>query len=349
MNEVFDLRSAYPGELEAFMKRLGEPAYRAGQIFKWLHARFADSFGEMTDLPLSLREKLASACAPLCVKTVSKSASASQNAIKYLFAPDKSNIIECVFMDGAHPALCVSTQAGCKMGCVFCESTSGSFSRNLTAGEICAQVYASAKDAGKRAGRILLMGTGEPLDNFDASVRFVRLISDPDGFGISQRNVAISTCGLIDRIKLLENERLQITLAVSLHAPDEGLRRKLMPSAKANPISGIIDACSDYFKATGRRVSIEYAPIDGVNDKTAHSKKLAELLSGRGFHVNLIPYNETSGGFKRSRRTNEFARELKSLGQNATVRRSYGGDIGAACGQLRNAKLADGDKSREPV
>jgi 23S rRNA (adenine2503-C2)-methyltransferase len=291
----------------------------------------------MINLPIDLRKSLGGICRLFPHKILKKNVSGSGNAIKYLFALDNDIIIETVFLTGGgKTAVCVSTQAGCRMGCKFCASTAGGLERSLTAGEICSQVYAVSKDNRVKVNNIVMMGSGEPLDNYEASLKFISLIGEESGFNIGQRHITLSTCGLVRGIDKLAEERLQVTLAVSLHAPDDGLRAKLMPSAAANPLGKLMEACSRYRVVTGRRVTFEYALIDGINDSENQARSLAELLRGTDSHVNLIPVNEVTDEFKKSRRTAQFLRILSERGINATVRKSLGGDVDAACGQLRN-------------
>lgn len=334
--ELCDVRSMTLPEWEALIASLGEPAYRAKQVFTWIHQKGAESFDAMSDLPRRLREVLPAHGRFSAFLQAEKWLSDADAAIKYLFALEKNTIIESVLMQHEHGStLCVSTQAGCRMGCRFCASTVGGLERNLTAGEMCAQVYTAQRDSGERVDGVVLMGCGEPLDNFDASLRFISLISHPSGLNIGQRHITLSTCGLVPQILALAEKRLQITLAVSLHAPCDDIRRTLMPVANRYTIQETLDACAAYASATHRRITFEYALIDGVNDGDTHAQTLGDLLQGLLCHVNLIPVNETSPRFSPSRRTDRFLGILTRRGIPVTVRRSLGGDIQAACGQLR--------------
>jgi 23S rRNA (adenine2503-C2)-methyltransferase len=332
----FDIRSATLPETEAILSAYEEPSFRAAQVFSWVHQHGAGSFDEMTNRPAALRRKLSERCRFSRFETAGKSASQAGEATKYLFALEDNTIIESVFMRRGHrKTLCVSAQAGCRMGCVFCASAVGGLSRNLTAGEMCAQVYQTQKEEHQTIDHIVMMGCGEPLDNYDASLRFISLICHPQGRGIAGRNITLSTCGLVPQIDRLSTEALPLTLAVSLHAPNDGLRAQIMPVARKYSINETLAACTSYFIKAGRRVTFEYALIDGVNDQNAHARELAALLRGMPCHINLIPVNETGSPYKKSRRAAVFAAILTERGVNATVRHSMGGDIDAACGQLR--------------
>lgn len=339
MNPI-DLRSATLPELETLITELGQPAYRAAQIFTWVQQKGAESFDEMTNLPHSLRGILAERCRFSPFEKAGEQASQADNATKYLFALEKNTIIESVFMRHAHGStLCLSTQAGCRMGCRFCASTVGGLDRNLTAGEMCAQVLAARRKTGERIDHLVLMGCGEPLDNFDATVRFISLVCHPKGLTLGQRHITLSTCGLVPRIQELAELRLQITLAVSLHAPDDELRRSIMPIARKYTLRETLDACRYYATLTHRRITFEYALMGGVNDSDACARALGDLLKGLLCHVNLIPVNETSSLFTQSRRAQAFEAILSRRGIPVTVRHSLGGDIQAACGQLRGRRL----------
>lgn len=327
-------------ELKQYMSELGEPGYRAGQIGRWLYQNVP--FEEMSDLPLALREKLRQNADEGYVHQLEKRSSAD-GTTKYLFELADGNTIETVFLPKEYGnSVCVSSQVGCAMGCRFCASTKGGLVRNLTAGEMLAQITAVAADqkAAGRIGNIVVMGMGEPLANEENLVRFIRLASSPQGLGISQRSITVSTCGLIPKIGELADEDLQITLAISLHSARQAEREKLMPSAKGNPLPELIRAASEYFDRTGRRVTFEYALIEGVNDTDADLQALTELLSGLPCHVNIIPLNATGElAAPSKRRVYAFASALEQRGVPATVRRSMGNDIEGACGQLRQRTL----------
>ncbi|MCL2387852.1 MAG: 23S rRNA (adenine(2503)-C(2))-methyltransferase RlmN [Defluviitaleaceae bacterium] len=334
-----DILSKTPLEIAELMAELGQPKYRADQIFEWLHRRNATSFDEMENLPKSLRKELERVCKIQNISEVEKLISKNDGTTKFLTAFDNDVLVESVLMSYRHGAsVCISTQAGCKMGCKFCVSTEEGFQRNLTAGEYCAQVYNAAKESpnGKLSG-IVLMGCGEPLDNLDATTRFLELISHPKGLNIGQRHITISTCGLVPQIYELAEQQLQITLAISLHAPSDEIRKTIMPIAKKYPMKELIQSCKYYTEKTRRRLTFEYALAKGLNDSTNHAKALAKLLKGLLCHVNLIPINKARDKFHPTprREIEAFAQTLQDNNINATIRRSLGGDIDAACGQLR--------------
>lgn len=337
MEEKIDLRSLHPSEYPALMAALGQPAYRAKQIFRWL-SRGVASFDEMSDLPLALRQTLAERCL-LGAPEILRRQEAKDGTIKYLFGLRDGNSIESVLMRYDYgDSICLSTQAGCRMGCAFCASYDPARSRNLTAGEILEQVLFAQRDSGRKVSHIVLMGTGEPLDNYDNVMTFLRLVTHPDGLGLGMRHISLSTCGIVPRIRELAELRLQLTLSVSLHAPSDELRDRIMPVNKKYPLGVLVPACRDYFEKTGRRISFEYAMIAGFNDTPACADRLAALLRGMPAHVNLIPLNkvERSPLEPSSRDTiRRFQGRLESKNINATVRRSLGGEISAACGQLR--------------
>lgn len=337
MNDLIEIRSLHPNDLEALMRELGQPPYRTKQVFQWL-GRGVASFSEMSDLPKSLRDELDGRCV-LSLPDVARKQESRDGTIKYLFSLRDGNSIESVLMRYEYgDSICLSTQAGCRMGCVFCASFDPERSRDLSAGEILEQLLAAQRDSGRTVSHVVLMGTGEPLDNYDNVLRFLRLATHPDGLNLSMRHISLSTCGLVPRIRELAKLRLQLTLSVSLHAPTNEIRDRLLPVNKKYPIEVLIPACRDYFKETGRRISFEYALIDGVNDSMECADKLALLLHGMPVHVNLIPLNAVERSTLRpsSRETvRRFQNRLISRNINATVRRSLGGDISAACGQLR--------------
>ena len=335
-----DIKSMTPEELTAFLKELGEPAFRAGQVFQWLQ-RGARSFDEMTNLSKPLREKLAAACV-LCPPQVErKQVSALDGTIKYLWRLGDGNCIETVLMRYHHGnTVCVSSQVGCRMGCAFCASTLGGKVRDLSAGEILDQVLFTQLDSGAPVSNIVLMGIGEPLDNFDAVLRFLDLVNRPEGLNIGMRHISLSTCGLTEKIDKLAEHRLQLTLSVSLHAPDDETRSRIMPVNRSVGVEALFDCCRRYFEATGRRISYEYAMIDGVNDADWQADLLARRLRGAPGHVNLIPLNDVAESpLKPSRRTADFQKRLESRGVTVTVRRRLGGDIDASCGQLRRKQI----------
>lgn len=338
MEDKICIKSLLPEQLADLMKQLGQPAYRAKQVFRWLQ-QGVGSFDEMSDLPKALREALKETCRLTRPEILRKQVSAHDGTIKYLFGLEDGNSIETVLMQYEHGnSICVSTQAGCKMGCVFCASFDPKKSRDLRPAEILDEILWAQKDSGRRVSNIVLMGTGEPLDNYENVMTFLRLVSHPEGLNIGMRHISLSTCGLVPMIRRLEEERLQLTLSVSLHAPNDVLRSRLMPVNRRWPLGELMPACRHYFEATGRRISFEYAMIRDVNDTAACARQLIGLLRGFSCHVNLIPLNHVEGSpLVPSTRENlrRFQNELMRNGLNATVRRSLGGDIAASCGQLR--------------
>lgn len=324
-------------------EELGEPSYRAGQIYSWLHKKQVSSFEEMTNLSAALRKKLAGTAFLALPETRARLTSALDGTEKFLFAFGDGNCVETVWMEYRHgPSLCISTQVGCRMGCKFCASTLGGLVRNLTAGEMLGEVYQAQRETGRPVSSLVLMGIGEPLDNLVNVLDFLQILSSPEGQNLSLRHVSLSTCGLIPGIRTLMEKRLGLTLSVSLHAADDAVRTGIMPVNQRYPVGQLMEACRDYFAATGRRVSYEYALIDRVNDTPEEAKKLAALLHGQNCHVNLIPVNPVAErDTRRSSReaVKRFAEELGRRGVNATVRRELGSDISAACGQLRRSAL----------
>lgn len=335
-----DLSSMTLTRLEEYITALGQPGFRAKQIYSWLHQKKATAFEEMTNLPASLRGQLAETAFIATATTEIRQLSGQDDTRKYLLRLRDDNCVETVLMQYKHGAsLCISTQVGCRMGCSFCASTVGGLVRGLTAGEMLAEVYAAERETGKPVDSLVLMGIGEPLDNLDNVLTFLEILSSPEGRGMSLRHVSLSTCGLVDAIDILAAKKLGLTLSVSLHAADDETRSAIMPVNRRWPIDDLMAACKRYFAATGRRISYEYALIDGVNDSEAHARRLAKLLGGQNCHINLIPVNPVEG--RNTRRSKEpavqaFARLLNKLGLNATVRRELGSDISAACGQLRS-------------
>ncbi len=324
--------------LEELCAALGQPAYRAGQLFGWLHQKGAGSFTQMSNLPAAFRTALAGAWA-VEMPEVEWERKSQDGTVKYLFCLADGHCVEAVLMGYQHGnSLCISSQVGCRMGCRFCASTQNGLQRGLTAGEMAGQVYAAEKASGSSVSHIVLMGIGEPLDNFDNVMDFVEIITDARGKNLAGRHLSLSTCGLVEQIEKLAERGLSLTLSISLHAADDETRQSLMPVAKRYTIAQLLAACRAYQSSTGRRISYEYAVVPGVNDAEQDAKKLAGLLRGMGGHVNLIPVNPVEGSpYKtHSRQAAEaFCGRLSALGLNATVRRSLGSDIGAACGQLR--------------
>jgi len=343
---MIDIKSMNEAQISAFMAEIGEPKFRAGQVFKWL-SQGARHFDEMTNLSKQLREKLASMCELRNAEMLRKQASKIDGTIKYLWRFPDGNCVESVFMEYKHGnTICISTQAGCRMGCKFCASTLAGLKRNLTPGEMLDQVIAAQLDTGKRVSNIVLMGTGEPLDNYENVIAFLKLVGDDKGLNIGMRHISLSTCGICDKIKMLAEENLQITLSISLHAPDNETRSRIMPINNRFPVEELISTCKYYFDKTSRRISFEYTMIDGVSDTEECARKLAKLLKGFSCHVNLIPLNPVS---ERDLKTSSkkaierFSDILTRAGLTVTIRRSLGGDIDAACGQLRR-KVESGEQ-----
>ena len=343
-----DIKSMNITELEDLLKELGEPKFRAKQIFDWLHAKQVDSFEEMTNLSKGLREKLSETASINGVEIVRKLVSQIDGTRKYLFALSDGAIIESVLMKYEHGnTVCISTQVGCRMGCKFCASTLDGVERGLTAGEMLSQIYAIQKDCGERVHGTVLMGSGEPLDNYDNVVKFLCLINDPKGQNMGQRHITLSTCGLVDKMYDLAEEDLQITLAVSLHAPNDGIRTQTMPIAKVYSMERLLQACRDYADKTKRRITFEYALIHGVNDGDEHAWELVKKLRDMLCHVNLIPVNDVKErNYVKStaERVKRFAGILNENGVETTVRRKLGSDIDAACGQLRRSHMKEQTK-----
>ena len=339
---MVDLKDFEFFELEAFLKELGEPKFRAGQIFEWL-SRGVESFDEMTNISKATREKLAEKSFVSTLKIREKYVSKLDKTTKYLFELPDGNCIESVVMYYNHGiSICISSQVGCRMGCGFCASTIGGLYRSLTAGEILNQVIFAQKDIGERISNIVMMGIGEPLDNFENVKKFLRNVNHEKGLNIGYRHISLSTCGLVPKIYELAKENMPITLSVSLHAPNNEIRNSIMPVNKKYPVEELIKACKDYIKTTTRRISFEYSLISGVNDSMENADELARLLKGMLCHVNLIPVNkieerEYKKGNKQELRA--FCERLNSRGINATVRRELGSDIQASCGQLRKKLL----------
>ena len=334
-----DIKSMLLSELEEVMTSLGQPRFRAGQVFKWMHGAYT-GFDGMSNLPKELRNALKENYEIPDVEIETKQVSAIDGTVKYLFRLNDGEYIESVFMRYKHGnTVCISTQAGCRMGCKFCASTLKGLKRNLTASEMLSQIQAAEKDTGERVGGVVLMGMGEPLDNYDNVLRFLKLVNDKNGLGIGHRHISLSTCGLVDNIRRLAEEKLQITLSVSLHAPNDELRRTIMPIANKYSVAELLSACRDYEEITGRRISYEYALISGVTDTMELADQLGKRLKGTLCHVNLIPVNEIKErDFKRTSReaAAAFVKRLEGYGITATVRRKLGADISAACGQLRD-------------
>lgn len=337
---MYDIKSMTKEELKTILNNWNEPSFRAKQIFSWLH-RGAVSFQEMSNLPKPLREKLDSQCQISRLEVERKQVSQIDGTVKYLWRLMDGNCIETVLMRYQYGnTVCISSQVGCRMGCAFCASTLGGKVRNLTPAEMIDQVLFTQLESGAQISNIVLMGIGEPLDNFDNVLTFLHLVNDPDGLNIGMRHISLSTCGLIGEIDKLAQHRLQLTLSVSLHAPDDATRSQIMPVNRASGVVPLMEACRRYFKATGRRVSFEYAMIDGVNDSDAQADLLASYFGDMPGHVNLIPLNEVrESRLKPSKRVAAFQKRLEGHGVTVTVRRKLGGDIDASCGQLRRKRM----------
>lgn len=335
---TIDLRSLPQEELIAQLTAKGYPAFRAKQIRDWLDRGVTD-FDQMTNLPKDLRQTLAELYSVPGVKILRKLVSAIDGTVKYLFQLDDGETVESVLMQYKHGwSQCLSTQVGCKMGCTFCATGMGGFIRNLSAAEMIGQIEAAQQDTGVRVSSIVLMGMGEPLDNYEQVVRFLRMLGEEGGVHIGMRHISLSTCGVVPGIYRLMEEQIPLTLSISLHAPNDEIRSRSMPVNRRWPIDELLKACRDYIAATGRRISFEYAMIDGLNDSDEHAEELADRLRGMLCHVNLIPVNAVKGKAQRRssrERIRSFTTILEKKGINATVRRTLGSDINASCGQLR--------------
>ena len=332
------LKSMTIAEIGTVLKELGQPAFRAKQVFSWLH-KGVRSFGEMSNLPKALRDTLAEKYPLYIPKVVRKQESQKDGTIKYLWELSDGNCVETVLMRYHYGnTVCISTEVGCRMGCAFCASTIGGLVRKLEPHEILDQVLFTQVESGLPVSHIVLMGIGEPLDHFDNVMRFLELVNCPEGMNISMRHISLSTCGLVPMIDRLAEKKLQISLAISLHGPNNETRNKIMPVNKAYPIDELLAACRRYYAATSRRIHFEYAMIDGVNDREQDAKELIRLLKGLQAHVNMIPLNHVEESpLKPSSRqaVQRFQKLLEDAGIPATVRRTLGGDIDASCGQLR--------------
>ena len=333
-----EIKNLTLAELEQTMLDLGEPKFRGKQVYSWLH-RAAPDFAAMTNLPRSLREKLADRFLLTCPTVVRKQESALDGTVKYLWRLYDGNCVETVLMRYHHGnTVCISSEVGCPMGCVFCASTIGGLVRRLSAGEILDEVLFTQADSGQEISNIVLMGIGEPLDNYDNVTRFLELVNSPEGANIGMRHISLSTCGVVPKIRALAESELQLTLSVSLHAPDDETRNRIMPVNRTWNVEALLSACRDYFKATGRRISFEYAMIRGVNDSPEAAGLLIRRLHGMAAHVNLIPLNHVDESpFEPSERQTvlRFQKQLEDSGIACTVRRTLGSDIDASCGQLR--------------
>ena len=340
-----DIKSMTLAEMTGALREMGEPAFRGRQIFSWLH-RGVRSFDEMSNLSKPLRGKLEERYYITVPQVARKQVSRQDGTVKYLWELLDGNCIETVLMQYRHGnTVCVSSQVGCRLGCAFCASTLGGKVRDLRPSEILDQVLFTQLDSGLEISNIVLMGIGEPLDNLDNVLRFLELVNHPEGMNIGMRHISLSTCGVLPGIKRLGELGLQLTLSVSLHAPDSETRSRIMPVNRAYDVEDLFAACHDYFRRTGRRISFEYAMIDGVNDSDWQADLIAKKIRGMPGHVNLIPLNDVAESpLKPSRRVRAFQQRLESHGVTATVRRSLGGDIDASCGQLRRKAMEEGKR-----
>lgn len=337
--EKKDIRSYTFEQLKYEMEQMGEKAFRSKQIYSWLHEKLVDSFEEMTNLSKQLREKLNQEYEIREVSMIERQISEIDGTNKFLFELYDGNVVESVLMKYKHGnSVCISSQVGCRMGCRFCASTLDGLARNLTPSEMLGQIYQIQKISGERVSNIVVMGTGEPLDNYENFVTFIHMLTDEHGLHISQRNITVSTCGIIPNVRRLAEEKLQITLALSLHGSNQEKRKKLMPVANKYELPDVLAACDYYFEKTGRRITFEYSLVHGVNDSEEDAKELIGILKPRNCHLNLIPVNPIKErDFEKPTRENaeKFKNKLEKNGINVTIRREMGSDIDGACGQLR--------------
>ena len=340
--EKIDILSLNLCELEEEILAMGEKKFRAKQIYEWLHKKKATEFSQCTNLSAQFAERLSEKFCINRLNVKKRLVSSIDNTVKYLYELPDGERVETVLMSYEHGnSLCISTQVGCKMGCSFCASTKAGFVRNLTPAEMLLQIYETERDSGRIVESLVLMGIGEPLDNYDNVIKFLRLLSSPEGKNLSLRHVSLSTCGLVDKINELAELKLGLTLSLSLHAPTDEKRSAIMPINKRYGVKEVIAACKNYFDKTGRRISFEFSLIAGVNDNRETADELIKLLKPLSpCHVNLIPVNEIrEGDFKKSPNVKNFQKALQAGGLNATVRRTLGADISAACGQLRRDNI----------
>ncbi|MFV0362782.1 MAG: 23S rRNA (adenine(2503)-C(2))-methyltransferase RlmN [Suipraeoptans sp.] len=338
MNKI-DIGSLNIEELKSMVAQLGEKPFRAKQLYEWIHTKLVGTFDEMSNLSKNFRQQLENNCEIKKMKMVDRQISKIDKTEKFLFLLDDGNVIESVLMRYDYGnSVCISSQAGCKMGCTFCASTIGGLKRSLTPSEMLFQIYRIQSTIGERVSNVVVMGTGEPLDNYGNLVKFINMISDENGLNISQRNITVSTCGLVNEMKRLADERFAITLALSLHAATQEKRKKLMPIANKYSLSEVLSACDYYLEKTNRRVTLEYALVKEVNDTDEDVLELKKILRNRNFHINLIPVNPVEErNYQRPSATNAqvFKNKLEKNAINVTIRRERGTDIDGACGQLR--------------
>lgn len=339
-----DIKSLSLLELEEAVKELGEKAFRAKQIYEWMHVKLARDFSEMTNLSRELRDKMQENFIYTVLVPVKVQESAIDGTKKFLFELADGNVVESVWMKYKHGnSVCISSQVGCKMGCRFCASTLDGWERNLTPAEMLEQIYAISVLTEERVSNVVVMGTGEPLDNYDNLLKFIELLTDEHGLHISQRNITLSTCGIVPKIRALADEKLQVTLALSLHATTDEKRKKLMPIANKYSLAEVLDACEYYFEKTGRRLTFEYSLVGGVNDTDEDATELSELIGGLNCHINLIPVNpieERDYVESKKERIQSFKNKLEKKRINVTIRREMGRDIDGACGQLRRRHMS---------
>ena len=339
MSEKTDIKSLNFKELQEYMLSIGEKKFRAKQVYEWLHQKQVQSFGEMTNLSKDLQKKLEEQAGLTVLEPVEVQVSKLDGTRKYLFRLEDGNVIESVLMKYKHGnSVCISSQVGCRMGCRFCASTLDGLVRGLTPGEMLEQIYRIGQDIGERISNVVVMGTGEPLDNYENLIKFIEMLTDENGLHISQRNLTVSTCGIVPKMRELAERKLQITLALSLHASNQEKRKELMPVANKYEISEVLDACRYYFEQTGRRITFEYSLVGGVNDTEEDAKELSGLIRGMNCHVNLIPVNpvkERDYVQSNQQVILNFKNKLEKNGINVTIRREMGRDIDGACGQLR--------------
>ena len=345
MMEKKDIKSWNLEELTAELIKAGLPKFRAKQIYEWMHVKLVERFDEMTNLSKELRQTLEANYNLVVLKAVDVKVSQIDETRKYLFQLEDGNVIESVLMKYKHGnSVCISSQVGCRMGCRFCASTLDGLERNLSTSEMLDQIYRIQHHTGERVSNVVIMGSGEPMDNYDNFIQFVHLLTDEHGLNISQRNITVSTCGIVPGIRKLAEEDLQITLALSLHAPNDEVRKTLMPIANRYALKDVLEACHDYFSKTGRRLTFEYSLVSGVNDNLKEAKALAVLLKNQHGHVNLIPVNpikERDYVQSNQKAIMDFKNLLEKSGINVTIRREMGRDIHGACGQLRKSFIEE--------
>ena len=351
MAEKIDIKSMNLDELIEFIESIGEKKFRAKQIYEWLHIKQVESFDDMSNISKDLKARLDEISYITCLKKVDVQISKIDGTRKYLFGLADGNVIESVLMKYKHGnSVCISSQVGCRMGCRFCASTLDGLVRGLHPSEMIDQIYRIGKDIGEKISNVVVMGTGEPMDNYDNLLKFIELLTDKNGLNISQRNLTVSTCGIVPRMRQLADENLSITLALSLHASNQAKRLELMPVANAYDIHEVIDACKYYFDKTGRRVTFEYSLVGGVNDSNEDARELSQLVKGMNCHINLIPVNpikERDYVQSNASVIAAFKNKLEKNGINVTIRREMGRDINGACGQLRKSYMENSENSKK--